>query len=109
VDFWTVDKNLANKVQEHFKIIGDEEFLGEREYVYSLLGIPEKEVILFLKEQEESFPFSKYCIRKSGGRREGAFIRIRAFWNGAQRTITESNELKEYLSNEENWLYGSDN
>lgn len=103
VDFWTVDQNLAKKVQEHFKIIGDEEFLGERDYVYALIGIPRSETISFLAVQEKILPLASYYLIINDRRKRANYFQIRTHWKGTFKTITDENEIKEYLSNEENW------
>lgn len=109
VDFYTVDEHLARKLQECFNIQINEEFLGERDYVYSLFDIPKDEIISFLKIQEEEMPLARYYLLETDESEDARYIRIRTFWKGAIRTITDKGELREYIANDENWYCMGDN
>ena len=109
VDFYTVDEQLARKIQEYFNIQPNEENGNGRDYVYSLFDIPKDEIISVLTMQEEILPLARYYLLETDESGDAIYIRVRTFWKGAMRTIKEKYELREYLANGENWYCMKDN
>lgn len=54
-------------------------------------------------------PLARYYLLETDESGDARYIRIRTFWKGAIRTITDKNELREYIANDKNWYCMKDN
>ncbi len=109
VDFYTIDKELAKNISEEFIVLGQDPLnLLEDSSLYGLLDLPRDKTLSFLSEQEGKLPLASYHLIINNCKGDPEYIKIRTFFDGAFKTLSDPAEIRRYLSTDRNW-YDSEN